>query len=487
MIASIPELLRSVDLFAGLEPEVLAAIATRTRRRSFPAQEALFHEGDPGETLYVIVKGEVSIQRVGGAGEIIQIARRGPGDPIGELALIDGKPRMADAVTAETCDLLVLDRPSFLAWIEESPRIAAAVMRCLGRRVREAADDLEHHVTRSVLVRVAAALLEFAPAEAPSPSDAAETPRIRISTQALAQRVGATRESVSRSLARLRRMGALAEGRALIVRNRALLRSLTEAPVFAGEPSLRAPHTPVSSSRSFSPSAPLPSGGSVDLSSRLQEIPLFRAMNPADRADLAAQSRCRQFPADEALYHAGDPSHTLYVVLEGWVQLRRIAPTQEIVSLARRGPGEIFGELGLLDSEPRMSDAVTAAPSVLLMVPGSLLVECLERTPRAALAMMARLADQLRAAADALEQRRGRDVLRRVAALLLELSREASPPRPTAAVRITQEHLAVEVGARRESVNRALGRLRNAGAIRLYGGRWLVSDPAKLSRFADEA
>ncbi len=485
MKATIPELLQSVDLFAGLEPETLSAIVARARYRSYPAQEALFHEGDPGETLYIIVRGEVSIQRVGGGGEVVQIARRGPGDPIGELALIDGKPRMADAVTAEPCDLLVLDRSGFLTWVEESPRIALAVIHCLASRIREAADDLEHHVTRSVLARVAAELLEIAPLQPRSRTGSEAATRIRISTQELAQRVGATRESVSRALTRLRNMGALEAGRVICIRDEKLLRSQVEVPASEKAPLLTVP-PPVFGPRSPTTIRPPQLRWGGELRSRLCEIPLFSAMDPEDLTDLMARSRCRQFPADEVLYHTGDPCHTLYVVLVGWVQLRRIAPTREIVSLARRGPWETFGELGLLDGEPRMSDAVTAAPSEILMVPGAPLVECLERSPRVALAMLATLADRLRDAANALEQRRGQDVLRRVAALLMELSRETASTRSAASVRITQEHLAVEVGARRESVNRALGRLRNAGAIRLYGGRWLVSDPAKLSRFTED-
>jgi len=185
----------------------------------------LFHEGDPGETLYVIVSGQVNIQRVTAAGEILHLARRGRLDAFGELALIDGKPRMADAVTAAPCELLMLDRRSFLACVERSPRIALAVMACIADRLREAADDFEHFQTLDVLGRVAGALLELAHADPGTSTTAGSEVRIRVSHQALAQQVGSSRESVSRAISRLRQVGALAsEGRLVVIRDASRLR-----------------------------------------------------------------------------------------------------------------------------------------------------------------------------------------------------------------------------------------------------------------------
>src|SRR5947207_15257253 len=98
-------LLRQVPLFAGLDDESLEMLSLRCRRRSFGPREALFRKGDAGQTLYVIVSGRVRIETLTPSGQVVQIAERVSGEAFGELALFDGKPRMADAVTADGAHL----------------------------------------------------------------------------------------------------------------------------------------------------------------------------------------------------------------------------------------------------------------------------------------------------------------------------------------------------------------------------------------------
>lgn len=110
MSGVIEGMLRRIPLFSGLAESELAPLANRCRRRLFPPREALFHEGDDGQTLYLILSGFVNIQRQTAEGTIVHVARRGPGEHFGELSLFDDLPRSADAVTDTTCDLLMLDR-----------------------------------------------------------------------------------------------------------------------------------------------------------------------------------------------------------------------------------------------------------------------------------------------------------------------------------------------------------------------------------------
>src|SRR5947209_5620379 len=137
------ELLRQTPLFAGLEEGALGALAGRCRHRRFRASESLFHEGDPGQSLYVIISGRLRVETTGPGDQTIHLARRGPGEVVGELSLIDGKPRMADVVTDEPTELLMLDRADFVRCIEESPRMAIGILACLADRLRQAADQLE--------------------------------------------------------------------------------------------------------------------------------------------------------------------------------------------------------------------------------------------------------------------------------------------------------------------------------------------------------
>ena len=220
------ELLRRVPLFADLDETVLRALSARTRRRRYNAGEALFHEDDPGETLYVIASGTVSIQRTGEDGMVRRIARRGAGDPFGEMSLIDGKPRMADAVTAEPSDVLSLHREDFLWCVHHYPQVSLRIMAYLAERLREAADHLETAQSQDVLGRVAAAVIELMRAYGEPRSTGEVRIRVRVTQQALAEQVGASRESVNRCLRRLRREKVLRlESRHIVVLRPAALQA----------------------------------------------------------------------------------------------------------------------------------------------------------------------------------------------------------------------------------------------------------------------
>ena len=149
-------MLRRIPLFSGLTDAELVPLATRCRRRLFPPREALFHEGDAGQTLYLILSGYINIQRVVPEGTVVFVARRGPGDHFGELSLFDDLPRSADAVTETACDLLMLDRRELMFFLETHPQVSWEIIRTLSARLREAADRMVSSETRDVLARVAA-------------------------------------------------------------------------------------------------------------------------------------------------------------------------------------------------------------------------------------------------------------------------------------------------------------------------------------------
>jgi CRP/FNR family cyclic AMP-dependent transcriptional regulator len=218
-------LLRRAAIFAALDDELLRTLASRTRRRQYRRNASVFHEGDPGETLYVIVSGRVNIQTHAAGEQPVHLARRGPGEVFGELALIDGKPRMADAVAIESTDVLVLERSDFLRCVEASPRMALSVLACLADRLRQAAEHLESHQCQDVLGRVSGAILRQMEARAGQDSSGGVRLGARLSQRQLAEEIGTTRESVNRVLRRLKQVGAIrVEGRDLIVLDAGKLR-----------------------------------------------------------------------------------------------------------------------------------------------------------------------------------------------------------------------------------------------------------------------
>lgn len=222
---TIPILLRQVFLFQRLDDALLALLAQQVRRRRFGPGEALFHQGDPGHTLYLVLDGRVRIQKITASGDVVHLAHRGPGAHFGELALLDDKPRMADAVTATSCDLLMLGRDEFVRCVHTSPPIGLAVMAALAERLREAASDLETRHELDVMGRLAAALLDLADAHGAADPSGGVRLDVRVTHQDLADQIGATRESVSRAMAGLRQVRALrTEGRTLILLNLPKLR-----------------------------------------------------------------------------------------------------------------------------------------------------------------------------------------------------------------------------------------------------------------------
>lgn len=194
-----------LSLFQSLADDELTPLALRCRRRAYRAGEALFREGDPGQTLYLIVAGHVNIERATEDGGMVHIARRGPGEHFGEMSLFDDLPRSADAVTDTPCELLMLDRHDVVRFLEEHPAAAWRIIRGLSIRLREATDRILGDGTRDALGRLAAALLDAAPTAA---RDADGHPILPDLTDTrLAQRIGSTRETVNRRLSSLRRLG----------------------------------------------------------------------------------------------------------------------------------------------------------------------------------------------------------------------------------------------------------------------------------------
>jgi CRP-like cAMP-binding protein len=102
----------------------------RLERR--PAGDVIFHQGDPGDTMYVVVEGDVTVE----AGDR-RVLLAGPGTVFGEMALIDAEPRSATARAQTDVAIVPVDRRRFLYLVENTPYFALEVLRTLSRRVRE--------------------------------------------------------------------------------------------------------------------------------------------------------------------------------------------------------------------------------------------------------------------------------------------------------------------------------------------------------------
>jgi CRP/FNR family transcriptional regulator, cyclic AMP receptor protein len=138
-------------------------------------------------------------------GEII-LALVGRGGFFGELALLDGEPRSANAVARTTCELLALERNHFLHFLERHPRAAASLLAALSRRLRRTTELMHETAFFDVAARLASMLLQLSEARSqPGPDGAVGSPR--LTQEELAQLIGATRVSVNKWLAVYEREG----------------------------------------------------------------------------------------------------------------------------------------------------------------------------------------------------------------------------------------------------------------------------------------
>jgi CRP-like cAMP-binding protein len=189
--------LARVKLFADLAAEDLDALAAKLQRRRFSKGQFIFQQGDPGFCLYLVESGKIKISSVSTEGKGLVLNLFGPGDFFGELALLDGEPRSADAVAQEPCQLLLLQRDDFMHFLEARPHVAIELLAAVSRRLRHTTQQAEDVIFFDLPARLARVLLELAEA------GSAEGDWVIASrpTQAeLAEMVGATRESVNKWL-----------------------------------------------------------------------------------------------------------------------------------------------------------------------------------------------------------------------------------------------------------------------------------------------
>jgi hypothetical protein len=129
--------LKGIHIFEGLSVSELAAVASVTEEVVFPEGEMVIKEGEPGETMYLITKGEVSVIKGQGTEREMELDRIGVGDYFGEMALFEGDVRSATIRTSEQSNLLVLHKREFAEIVREYPQIALRICKVLSQRLRE--------------------------------------------------------------------------------------------------------------------------------------------------------------------------------------------------------------------------------------------------------------------------------------------------------------------------------------------------------------
>jgi CRP/FNR family transcriptional regulator, cyclic AMP receptor protein len=190
---------KQVSFFANLPDEDIRALMAVARKRAFRAGEVIFHREDVGQVLYVIKEGKVNICLISPEGQEISLVVLGKGDVFGELAILDGLPRSADAIALERVECYTLQRSDFHNAIMKNPRIAIQVLEVLSKRLRKTDDKIEDLVVLDVYGRVAKKLLDLAKEHGVKVEDGTLID-VRMTQQDLASMVGASRESINKVL-----------------------------------------------------------------------------------------------------------------------------------------------------------------------------------------------------------------------------------------------------------------------------------------------
>ena len=201
----------------------------------------------------------------------------------------------------------------------------------------------------------------------------------------------------------------------------------------------------------------------------LRTIPLFSGVRDPELEEIASVATHRKVVRGTVIVRAGDPTDSLYILINGSARVLNSDEEGREVILSILGPGDFFGEMGLIDGSPRSADVTAAEPCELLVISKADFKRCLQENFEVALNIMKRLVERLREADRKIESLALMDVYGRVAKLLLDVS-EVHEGRRVIPRRLTKQDIAKMIGASREMVSRVMKDLEASGYIHVDEG-----------------
>ena len=196
----------------------------------------------------------------------------------------------------------------------------------------------------------------------------------------------------------------------------------------------------------------------------LHKVYMFSELAPADADTLTAHCQTRTYPANAILINEGDQTDSMYVIVEGEVKVYCNDDTGKEVILNILGPGEYFGEIALVDDQPRSASVMTIAPTKAMMISKANFKKWLKENPDMSFNLIRALTKQVRALTDSVKNLALMDVYGRVAHTLLDLADDIDGKK-VIEQKLTHQDIANMVGASREMVSRILKDLSTGGYI----------------------
>lgn len=224
----ITDLLASTKLFSDLGDDELAAIAKEMREVKFSSGQLIFSRGDEGRDVFLVAKGRVRLSVLTPEGRELSFAHAEPGDMFGEIAMIDGGARSADATAVGAVVAYSLSRGALQRLLDSKPSIVNAMLEFLCSRIREADQQLEAIALCPIEVRLARFFLTAARAKDPDMLESEVEVPFAMSQSELALLIGASRPKVNTAISLLESNGALKRGNKCIICNVDVLEDVAE-------------------------------------------------------------------------------------------------------------------------------------------------------------------------------------------------------------------------------------------------------------------
>lgn len=192
-------LLAGSKLFDSFPDAALGELATQAVLRTFAEKEVVFEKGMPGHEMFAILTGRVKIGSFSEDGKEVIFAILESGDFFGEASLLDGQPRSATCTAIEDCQMLVVERRTFISFLERNPSLAIHLLSLLSERLRSADGQMEEINFFPLPARLARKLLALAAEHGDVVGKKIEI-AMNISQQELGNMVSVSRESVNKQL-----------------------------------------------------------------------------------------------------------------------------------------------------------------------------------------------------------------------------------------------------------------------------------------------
>ena len=188
--------LRKHPFFCDLEPEALDQLCRYAKYTTLKRGATICSKGEPGNIMFAVISGTVKISTSSAEGRNAILNLIGPGEIFGEVAVLDGLHRTADAIANTNCEIFIIDRREFIPFVQSQPALAMKFIELLCTRLRRTSEQVEQVILQNLPGRLASALIRLTEKHKLAPGGRT----VAVTQQEISEMVGVTRESINKQL-----------------------------------------------------------------------------------------------------------------------------------------------------------------------------------------------------------------------------------------------------------------------------------------------